>query len=817
MPTSVTVALRSLRRTPVFTLGATLTLVLGIGAVAAMFAIVHGVLLAPLQYGHPERLVSLGTDARAPERRHVLQPPGMYFTFRRYARQLEAIGFYRSGNANIWTSDADQPDRVTATWVTASTIPLLQVAPILGRSFTADEDEPNGPWPVIISESVWRNRFRSARDVIGKKLFVNSVPREVVAVMPDAFRFPGPDTRLWLPAKISRDVTLMGDFSYSAVARLAPGATPELAQRDLAAVLPKIVDLFPRLESGTSTKEWLDQTNLSPVVTPLRDEMTHGIAGSLWMLSAAAALVLLVACANVTNLMLIRADSRQLELAVREALGASRWRILSHFLGESLIVSGGAGAAALVAAWAAVRALVAFGPTDIPRLAELHVGLTTPVFVAAVAILTATICSAVPVVRVRRGAPSISLRDGGRGDTAGKARHRVRTTIAALQIAVAFVVVGASALLLRTFERLRNERAGFDVTNVTTLWTQLPFARYGNDSSAVVFYGRLTAAVRQLPMVRAAGLTTQLPLGEGETRQQTFKLQEDGRAFSLPVDVIDDGYLETMRIPVVAGRAFEPSGVQRDGEMIISQRAAATLFNDQSGRSALGRRMALAPAGPLYTVIGVAGDVRDHDLASPPSATLYVPQAVPIDSTEPRARRTLALVVKTSGSAAPAIAAVRKIVRDLDPTVPIFNVAPMSDVVRASTARLSLVLTLISAAAVISLVLGTIGLYGVVAYIVALRTREFGVRIALGADPRLLARSVAMRGLVLIAFGVGAGIVLFIVAAPFLRAFVYGVPTSDPLTLGSAALALVATASIATWLPARRAARVDPAEALRAE
>jgi predicted permease len=817
MPTSVTVALRSLRRTPVFTLGATLTLVLGIGAVAAMFAIVHGVLLAPLQYGHPERLVSLGTDARAPERRHVLQPPGMYFTFRRYARQLEAIGFYRSGNANIWTSDADQPDRVTATWVTASTIPLLQVAPILGRSFTADEDEPNGPWPVIISESVWRNRFRSARDVIGKKLFVNSVPREVVAVMPDAFRFPGPDTRLWLPAKISRDVTLMGDFSYSAVARLAPGATPELAQRDLAAVLPKIVDLFPRLESGTSTKEWLDQTNLSPVVTPLRDEMTHGIAGSLWMLSAAAALVLLVACANVTNLMLIRADSRQLELAVREALGASRWRILSHFLGESLIVSGGAGAAALVAAWAAVRALVAFGPTDIPRLAELHVGLTTPVFVAAVAILTATICSAVPVVRVRRGALSISLRDGGRGDTAGKARHRVRTTIAALQIAVAFVVVGASALLLRTFERLRNERAGFDVTNVTTLWTQLPFARYGNDSSAVVFYGRLTAAVRQLPMVRAAGLTTQLPLGEGETRQQTFKLQEDGRAFSLPVDVIDDGYLETMRIPVVAGRAFEPSGVQRDGEMIISQRAAATLFNDQSGRSALGRRMALAPAGPLYTVIGVAGDVRDHDLASPPSATLYVPQAVPIDSTEPRARRTLALVVKTSGSAAPAIAAVRKIVRDLDPTVPIFNVAPMSDVVRASTARLSLVLTLISAAAVISLVLGTIGLYGVVAYIVALRTREFGVRIALGADPRLLARSVAMRGLVLIAFGVGAGIVLFIVAAPFLRAFVYGVPTSDPLTLGSAALALVATASIATWLPARRAARVDPAEALRAE
>ena len=810
-------ALRSLTGTSVFTLGATLTLVLGIGAVAAMFAIVYGVLLAPLPYGHPGRLVSVGIDARSPELRHVLQPPGIYFTFRRYARSFDAIGFYRSGNANIWTSDADQPDRVTATWVTTSTIPLLHVAPILGRSFTADEDEPNGPWPVVISESVWHNRFHAAKDVIGKKLFVNSVPREIVGVMPDAFRFPGPDTRLWLPAKISRDVTLMGDFSYSAVARLAPGATPELAQRELAAVLPHIVDLFPRLESGTSTKEWLDQTNLSPVVTPLRDELTHGIAGSLWMLSAVAALVLLVACANVTNLMLIRADSRQLELAVREALGASRWRIHGHFLGESLIVSGGAGAAALAAAWAAVRALVVFGPTDVPRLAELHVGLTTLAFVVAVVILIAVICSAVPAFRIRRGGLSINLRDGGRSDTAGKTRHRVRTTIAALQIAVAFVVVAASALLLRTFQRLRNERAGFDVSNVMTLWTQLPFARYGIDSSAVVFYGRLTAAVRQVPTVRGAGLTTQLPLGDGETRQQTFQLQEDGRALSLPVDVIDDGYLETMRIPLLAGRAFQPLGVQRDGETIISQRAAATLFNDPTGQAALGRRLALAPSGLSYTVIGVAGDVRDHDLATPPSATLYVPQAVPIDSTEPRARRTFALVVKTSGSPAPVVAAVRKIVHDLDPTVPVFNVLPMSDVVRASTARLSLVLTLVIAAAVISLALGTIGLYGVVAYIVALRTREFGVRIALGADPRLLARSVAMRGLVLIAFGVGGGMALFAVAAPLLRGFVYGVPTTDPLTLGSAALALVATASMANWLPARRAARVDPAEALRAE
>lgn len=810
-------ALRRLRA-PVFTLAATFTLVLGIGSVAAMFAIVYGVLLAPLPYGHPGQLVSVGLDARSPELRHVQQPPGVYFTFERYARSIEKIAFYRSGNANIWTRDVDQPERVTATWMTAAGIPLLQAAPILGRSFTAEEDQSQSPWVVVISEALWRSRFNSARDVIGKTLYVNSVPREVIGVMPERFRFPGADTRLWLPARLDRDTTLMGDFSYSGVARLAPGATPDMAQHDLATVLPRIADLFPRLESGASTQAWLKETSLAAVVTPLRESMTNGIAGTLWMLTAAAGLVLLVACANVANLILVRADSRQLELAVREALGASRWRIVTHFAGEAIVLTGAAGAAACAAAWGGVRALVAFGPANVPRLAELRVGLTTIVFVAAVCGVSTIICTITPALRIQQGTLSINLRDGGRSDTAGVSRQRVRTTIVALQIALAFVVLAASALLLRTFQRLHNERPGFDASNVLTIWTQLPFARYRHDTSAVLFYARLTAAARQLPTVRAAGLTTRLPLGDGETRQQSFQLSDEGRDVSLPVNVIDDGYFATMGIPLLAGAVFRPLGLQRDGEMVVSQRAAAILWNDRTGRATLGRRLLLAPSGPSYTVIGIVGDVREHDLGTPPAATVYVPQSVPINSTgEPSARRTMALVVRTSGAEAPVVQAMGKIVHDLDPTVPIFNVAPMSDVVRESTARLSLVLTLMSAAAVITLVLGTIGLYGVVAYMVALRTREFGVRIALGADPRRLARTVAMRGLTVIGVGVGVGLVLFTAAAPFLKAFVYGIATSDPLTLASAILTLVATASIANWLPARRAALVDPAQALRSD
>jgi predicted permease len=539
-----------LKRTPVFAIAAILTLVLGIGSVAATFAIVYSVLLAPLPYGHPDRLVSVDLDPRRAELRRIQQPPAVYFTYKRFARRIEDIGFYRTGNANIWTGGGDDaPERVTATWVTASMIPLLQVRPILGRSFTTDEERLNGPNAAILSESVWRTRLHADPDVIGKTLMANSVARVIVGVMPQQFSFPTSDTRVWLPTRLDPNSTTVGDFSYFGVARLTTGATAGQAQRELTALLPKVAELFPRLESGTATTAWLDQAGPLPVVIPLRDEVTNGIAHTLWMLAAAAGLVLLVAWANVTNLMLIRADGRQFELAIREALGASRLRILTHFLGESIVLTTTAGAVALLAAWGAVRALVAFGSADVPRLTELGVGLTSVGFVALVSIVGAVLYATVPTLHVCRANLTINLRDGGRSDTAGKSRQRLRATIAALQIAVALVVVAGSALLLRTFHRLYQERPGFDVTNVMTIWTQLPFARYG-DSASVTFYDRLTESVRNLPAVRAAGLTTRLPLGAGEMREQSYRLDGDGRLVSLHVDVVDDGYFTAMRIPI---------------------------------------------------------------------------------------------------------------------------------------------------------------------------------------------------------------------------------------------------------------------------
>jgi len=821
-------AFRSLKRTPVFTIAVILTLAVGVASVGSMFAIAYGVLLAPLPYGEPDRLVSVRLEA--PESGSIPQPPALQVTYSQLAQTLDGVGFYRTGSTNVWTEGNDDvAQSVIATWVSASMMPLLQIPPLLGRTFTTDEEIRGGPNAVILSESEWRSRFNAAPDVIGKTLMVNSVAREIIGVMPARFTFPlyNDATRVWLPAKRIDNATV-GDFSYAGVARLAPGATVEQAQRELAAVLPRMAESFPRLESTpidrangnvspSSTATWIADVRPTPVVVPLRDEITGGIARTLWILAAAAGLVLLVAWANVANLLLIRADGRQPELAVRAALGAGRLRTATHFLAEAILLGATAGVLALLLMVGAVKALVAFGPADVPRLAELDVGLPTVAFTVLIMIIGVIVCAAVPAGRFWRASLSRNLREGGRGASTGKSRLRLRAAITTLQIAVALAVTIGSALLLRTAHGLYQVHPGFETSQVTTLRTQLPSARY-DDAGSVAFYARLTEQVRRLPSVHSAGLTMKVPLGGGGTLEQTFRIDLEGATRSLPVTVVDDGYFAAMSIPLLAGHGFRRLELERGTDIVISRQAAATLFGDPVGTAAVGKRLTLATSAMHYTVIGVVGDVRDQDLATAPVAMVYRPLVVPIDPTvEPSARGNMALVVRSTAPAGAIVPAIRRSVHELDPTVAIYNVETMNDVVRASTARLSLVLALMTAAAAITLVLGMIGLYGVMAYMVALRTREFGVRVALGADPTRIARLVATRGLALTAGGVAAGFLLYALTAPFLRAFLFGVTVTDPVTLVGATLVLLATASFASWLPARRAARVDPAQALRAE
>lgn len=808
-------ALKSLKRTPVYAVTVVLTLALGLASVGSMFAVAHGVLLAPLPYGESDRLVSIHLDPMDGSR--IGLSPAVHATYRRFSTQLEDIALYRTGSVNVWMeSDDVGAEHLTATWVTASMMPLLRAPPLLGRTFSVDEERRGGPDAVILSEAEWRMRFGRAPDVLGRTLMVNNVPREVVGVMPAQFSFPGARTRMWLPAKHADDATA-GDFFYAGVARLAPGATVASAQVELAAVLPRMGELFPHLRSGGSTAAWIDDVNPAPRVQALREALTGSIAPTLWMLAAVSALVLLVAWANVANLILIRADASRHDVAVREALGASPLRASAHVFGESLLLGAAAAALALLATLGALMALRAFGPVDVPRIEELAIGLRVAGFIVLVALLGTTVGTGILMRFDRPGRLSNRLGDGTRGQTPGKSRQRLRATSTVLQIAAALVVLAGSALLLRTAHTLRDVHPGFEADQVITFRILLPFARY-QDSARVAFYARLTEQVGQLPSVLATGLTAKLPLGSGVMPEQAFRIEGEARSRPLPVNVVSDGYFRAMRIPMLAGRDFRPLESQQPGELIISQRAAMTLFADPGGTEALGKTLRLDPGGPTYTIVGVVGDVRYEDLALAPSAMAYRPQVVAnVPGVEPGPLPAMALTVRSNAPPDALVAAVRGIVRELDPSIPVFEVSSMREVVRDSMARLTLTLTVMTAAAAVTLLLGMIGLYGVMAYLVALRSRELGLRMALGADPGHIVRWVLGRGLALTAIGVAAGLIVFALAVPYLRASISGIATWDPLPLLAAIVLLVCTAALACWLPALRAAAVDPAQALRAE
>jgi predicted permease len=798
-------AFRSLKRTPVFTIAVILSLVLGVGSVGSMFAIVYGVLLAPLPYGEPQQLVSVSLQSA--DQGQLLQPPAIFETYKKYANLLTEVGIYRSASTNVWT-EGDAAESVMATWISASMMPMLQAKPLLGRSFTEEETVRGGPDAVILSESEWRNRFNGAHDVIGKTLMVNSVRRQIIGVMPAQFSFPTNGTRVWLPAKRNANANV-GDFAYAGLARLAPGATAAQLQSELAALLQRTALLFPHLESGGATATWLAEMRPTPVIRPLHEVLTSGFARTLWMLAAAAGMVLLVAWANVVNLILMRSESRQQEMGIRAALGAGWWRIVRDFLGESVLLGAISSVIALLVAFVTVRMLVAYGPADLPRLAELGVGLGTATFIALISVLGVIVCAVLPALRLHKVSLANKLDEGARGQSSGRSSQRLRASIIMLQIALALVVSVSSALLLRTAYRLSNVHPGFKASEVMTFSTQLPFARYDN-ADAIAFYKRLAEQVEQLPFVKAAGVTNRVPLSGGETPALPFAIEATGQARLLPVHVVDNGYFNAMRIPQLAGNQFERLAQAQSDEIIINQSAAELLFGDVSGKSALGERLLFA-SEPPYTVIGVVGNVRYENLATAPVALAYRPMA------QANAPHLMTLVVHTSAPPDTTLSAIRKIVQAMDLSVSVFNVQAMTDVVRASTAQLSLTLTLMTCAAAISLVLGAIGLYGVMAYVVALRGREFGIRIALGAKPKTIRSGVAQLGMTLTAGGMAIGFIFYALAAPFLRAFLYGVTISDPWTLAAVTLVLIGIAALAIWIPARRAAMVDPVVALRGQ
>ena len=814
-------AIRSLRRSPAYTITAVLTLAIGIGASVAIFALVNGVLLRPLPFGNPDRLVAAYHELPAVGMAHQPQTATTFFTYQRLTHTTDGIGVYSEGDVNVAEpGGASAPERLTIAKFSATLLPVLRVAPIIGRVFSADDDRPGASPVVIIGEAMWRARFGADRAVLGRRVDVDGVSREIVGVMPARFRFPSAATKLWIPLQLDPANPPASAFAYPGVARLKPGVTAADAQRDFARALPRWPELFPNFVPGITTASIVAQTRPVPSIIPLAADMTAGFARALWMIAAAAVLVLLVACANVANLTLVRAEAHQRELAVRQALGAGRARLRMHFVTECAVLAAVAAVLGLAGASAAIRSLVSAGPAGIPRLSEVTIDSLAVLFTLVVAALVALACSAIPAIRIGRG--GLALREGGRSGTAGRAQQRLRSGLVAAQIALALIVLAGSGLLMRTFQRLHAVRPGFDAQRVSTFWVSLPLSRYRGDTVVVQFYSRLVDRVAALPGVESVGLTSRLPLeAHGVDPNPLYPEDDPSYATKLPPlqlqTAVSAEYFRAMKIPLLAGRNFDRMEAQRANEAIVSRSTAQTFWKDSTGVAALGKRFRPVPTGREYTVIGVVGDTRDTSLAAIPAQVTYFPEALEEGNVPRRTKRAMALVVRTNNESVSITTSVHAAVREIDPTLPVFDVRPLAAVVSAATAQLSFIILVLGGAAAVTLVLGAVGLYGVLAYVVTLRTRELGIRIALGASPRAVALGLARYGVTLALAGSAFGLVIFTLVARYLRALLFGVAATDPLTLAGSAMVLLVIAGAASWVPARRASRVDPADALRAQ
>ncbi len=810
-------ATRKLRRKPAFTLLAVLTLALGIGANAAIFSVVNAVLLRPLPYPDSERLVGVWHTAPGLGIPQFEHSDATYLLYRRANRVFDELGIYRQGTVNL--TGGETPERLDSAAVSASVLPVLGTAPALGRGFRETEEQPGAEPVAILSHDLWQRRFGAEREVLGRTIRVDGVARTIVGVMPAGFRFPAPETRLWLPLAVDPVNTNVGNFNYLAVARLRPGVGAADAAADLTSLIPRLPEEYG---DGDVTAGMLENARMAAMVHPLRDDVVGDVGGVLWILLGSVGVILLIACANVANLFLVRAEGRQQELAVRTALGASRGDTAFAFLAESTVLSLAGGALGLVFAGAGVRLLLALSP-DIPRLEEIGVDGAVLGFTLALSLAAGLLFGAAPALRSVPD-PGAALKEGGRGAAAGRGR-RVRDLLVVSQIALALVLLIGCTLMVRSFHRLRQVDPGFEGSRVLTLRLSLPEAEYDTAADRAGFYQRALERIRALPGVEAAGAVSRLPLtGGGSNSAHTFEdhpLEPDEVPPILATRWASPGYFETLGIPLLAGRAFEDADHRQLRRHVVVSAALAERF--WPGESALGKRLShgLPHDDDWSVVVGVAGSVRDDGLESDPVAAIYYPLATPPaaeeEEGEARAPRSLSFAVRTAVAPGALAADVRRAIWSLDPNLPLANVRAMEEVVAAARARTTFTLLLLSIAAGVALALGAVGLYGVIAYAVSRRTQEIGVRIALGAGRWNVGRMVLGQGLGLALAGIVLGLGGAFAATRLLRASLFEVSPTDPLTFAAVPLLLLLIALVASYLPARRASAVEPLEALRYE
>lgn len=789
-------ALRSLLKRPAFTLIAILSLGLGIGANTAIFSVINSVLLRPLPYADPDQLVDLYETSPQTSRGTV--SPVSFHGWREQNSTFSNMSAYTTADVNLQA--VANPERLPVVYTSDNIFNLLGARPMLGRGFLAGEDTYGAPHVAVISAGLWKRRFGSDPHMIGKSVMLSGDPYTIVGIMPASFRFPADmDRDLWLPLQLNPDPAAERcSHCLSVVGRMKPGVSRTTADAQLHQIAARLAERYPDQQKGRST-----------LSVPLRQDLTGNVRPALLALLGAAGLVLLIACANVANLLLARASDRRKGVAIRIALGAGRARLIRQFLTESIVLSLLGGAVGLLLAYVGAGAMLALAGSSIPLGTDTGFDFQVFLFLLIVAVGTGVVFGLVPALQSTRVDLQSNLKDGGGKGSAGQGTQRFRSGLVVGETALALVLLVGAGLLMSAFIKLRNTNTGMATHNVLTLHTSVP-QKYDSTVSTR-FYQPVMDRVSTIPGVRAVGVISLLPLQDSYTNGTVTIVgrppDKPGNEPFAEYRVVSPGYFPALGIPIVSGQNLsDKSGVAAEQGVLVNHAFATKYFPNST---AVGQRLQVSDSGSV-PIVGVVGDVRESSLDRLPSPTVFL-------SYLQEQRNDMVMVIGTNVPPTSITGAVRASVHAVDADQPIYNVKTMDDVVAGSVSNRRLSFWLLGVFALIALALAAVGIYGVMSYIVTQRTREIGIRMALGARHQAVIRLVLRHGVTLAITGLAVGTVLAIVLARTLASLMYGASTNDPIIFVAVALLLAIVALIASYVPARRAAAVEPVIALRHE
>jgi len=813
-------ALRRLFKSPVFALTAILTVGAAIGANALIFSVVNGVILKPLPYAHPETLVGAWLTAPGVMQGPLQQSAATYFMLRENGQSFEDIGLWQTSTATI--TGRGEPEQVEVLYVTDATLPVLGIKPALGRIFTKEDDLPNGPNVVLISHRYWQRAFGGSPSAIGQTLMFNGAAREVVGVLPEDFRFLRANPLVIHPQKIDRATIHAAGFNYQGIARLKPGVSIAQANADVERLLPSLTERFP-LPPGF-TKKMFDDARFGSMVRPLDADVVGDIGNMLWILLGTVGLVLLVACANVANLFLVRAEARQQELAIRMALGAEARRVAWQLMSESLLVALLGGLLGIALAYGGIQLLLYLQPAQLPRLNEITLDPIVLLFTLGISLFAGLLFGAIPILKYARPHMAAALKDSSRGSSEGRERHRARNTLVVAQVALAAILLVASGLMVRTFIAIRDVPPGFrNPESILTMRISIPTPVVSDPAQTARTHEQIVRKLEAIGGVESVGVTSEITMGGNNNNDpvwvEDFPQLDTGIPPLRRHKYIADGYFTTMGNPVIAGRGITWNDVHTWANVaLVSENLAREWWGEPS--KAIGKRIRRSTKSPWYEIVGVVGNER-QDGATKPAPTIVYWTMLNGDKTDPRGifvQRSLAYVIRSPRLQDPGfLGEVQQAVWSVNPNLPLARVRTMLQVYNESMAQTQFVLVILGIAASVTLLLGLVGIYGVIAYIVSQRRREVGIRMALGAQGESVQRIFVTRGLTLAAAGLAIGLIGAAAMMRLLSSFLFGVNPFDPLTYAAVTAGLGLVALVATWLPARQATRIDPMLALRAE